>query len=211
MQLSKMLFVVDGPNGVGKSRVIEELKKQVIALELSCVFTKEPSNSFLGNFIRQHDDIYTAQTLAALIAADRYDHIEKVITPNISMGKFVVSDRYFCSSLVYQILDGLDYKFIENLNAKIILPKHYFILTASLETIALRQAERKSPTRFESQQLLNKEIELFRNAGRRLQELGVMVHFLENDATPPEATANIICEKILEYNKGNESNKLQVQ
>lgn len=54
MKLSESLFVIDGPNGVGKTTVIEHLKELVDACHSPCIFTKEPTNSLLGNFIRQH-------------------------------------------------------------------------------------------------------------------------------------------------------------
>lgn len=198
MKLSKKLFVIDGPNGVGKTTVIEHLKELVSAYHLPCVFTKEPTNSLLGGFIRQHQNIYTAYALAALVAADRYDHIEKLIVPNIRLGRLVVTDRYLASSLVYQVQDGLEYPFIENLNSEIILPRHYFILTASPETIAQRLATRDTLTRFEISNLSNGEGELFRKAAVRLGELGVTVHLLENDTVRSEVTAKTIFDIICE-------------
>lgn len=164
MKVSENFFAIDGPNGVGKSTVIEQLKRHLSEYELPCFFTKEPTNSSLGSFIRHNQNIYTRHTLAALVAADRYDHIEKVIVPNISAGGVVITDRYIASSFVYQVQDGLDYSFITNLNSEIILPSHYFILSASSQTIAQRLALRTELTRFETSSLSNQETQLFQKA-----------------------------------------------
>ena len=45
-------------------------------------------------------------TMALLFAADRMDHVESSITPNLMDGVTVISDRYYHSSVAYQSITG---------------------------------------------------------------------------------------------------------
>ena len=116
MQITPHFIAIDGPNGVGKSTIIEGLKGRLQDRIENYKFTKESTSSSLGTFIREHQNEYTARCLAALVAADRYDHLEKTIQPNLQAGRTVITDRYIAASLVYQLLDGLSLEFIMQLN-----------------------------------------------------------------------------------------------
>lgn len=199
MEIVKNFIAIDGPNGVGKSTIIELLKQRLNKYGLDCVFTKEPTNSPLGNFIRSNQNSYRGQTLAALVAANRYEHIESLIQPSLNNGKSVFTDRYFASSLVYQVQDGLTYNFIQNLNSGILLPSLYFILTASHETIEKRLASRSQLTRFETITSSRQEAELFSVAGDILREKGVNVCFLENEYSSSEETANQMVAHLMNH------------
>lgn len=198
MKVCNRFFAIDGPNGVGKSTIVESLKQHFDRKRIDCLFTKEPTTSELGSFIITNQNVYKAHTLAALVAADRYDHIEKVISPNLNAGKMVISDRYFASSLVYQVQDGLTYEFIDNLNSAIILPVLYFILTADVETILNRLKSRNRLTRFESYGLCRQEVELFDKAVAILKHKGVMVQVVSNQFSSIDETAERIFDEIMQ-------------
>jgi dTMP kinase len=198
MKTHNRFIAIDGPNGVGKSTIIDSLKFKMDKRGLDFILTKEPTNSKLGQFIRDNQNVYSSKTLAALVAADRYDHIKKIIEPTLNDGKLIISDRYVASSLVYQVMDGLDYEFIVHLNNEIILPSLYFILTASPDTLTSRLNERVQLTRFE----LNTKLEegkLFEEAGNFLKQKGVTVYFMNNEFRSSEETAAEIMAKITNH------------
>ena len=201
MKTHRQFIAVDGPNGVGKSTIIDSLKFQLDKSGLDFILTKEPTNSKLGQFIRDNQNAYSSKTLAALVAADRYDHIKRIIEPTLYDGKIVISDRYVASSLVYQVIDGLDYEFILHLNNEIILPSLYFILTASRDTLTSRLNERDQLTRFELD-TKSEEGKLFEEAGNFLKQKGVSVYFIKNEFRSTEETAAEIMAKITNHLSG---------
>lgn len=199
MHIVRNLIAIDGPNGVGKSTVIDLLKRSLPVYGLNCIFTKEPTNSLLGKFIRDNQNSYRARTLAALVAANRYEHIESLIQKSLNEGKVIVTDRYFASSLVYQVQDGLTYEFIQNLNSEILLPSLYIILIASAVAIEKRLGSRSQLTTFEVGIQSKQELELFSIAGNILKGKDVKVLFIENEISSCEETAHKIAAEILNH------------
>ena len=178
-------ITIDGPNGVGKSTIIAHLKERLLTKDIQPVFTAEPTKSVLGLFIREQQEDYRGRTLACLVAADRYDHIERDIKPALGKGHLVISDRYVLSSLVYQILDGVTTQFVLALNKDILIPRLSVLLTASVETLGERLAARSNLTRFEREHHM-KEGLLYEKALMTLEEMGFNCLRIENDQMSPE-------------------------
>ena len=111
------LFVAfDGPNGAGKSTLIEQVQQKLAADGLDVYATKEPSESFLGSFTRQIAESLDGESLACLVAADRYYHLKHTIIPALRKGTIVMTDRYILSSLILQCMDNVDANFILSIN-----------------------------------------------------------------------------------------------
>lgn len=104
--MEKGLFIaIEGPDGCGKSTLINSLK-QVFK---DAVFTFEPGGTEFSNKVRtliKESENISCETEMFLFCASRRDHIEKVIKPNLEMGKLIISDRYVFSSYVYQGMLG---------------------------------------------------------------------------------------------------------
>ena len=71
------------------------------------VTTREPGGTVVGQSIRAllldpATGELSPRTEALLYAADRAEHVAAVITPALSKGDLVLSDRYIDSSLAYQ-------------------------------------------------------------------------------------------------------------
>jgi dTMP kinase len=107
------VFVVfEGGEGAGKSTQVRRLAEQVAATGREVVVTREPGATAVGVKIRQmvldtSADTPTGNDLAPrteamLYAADRAEHVAKVIRPALARGAVVISDRYVDSSLAYQ-------------------------------------------------------------------------------------------------------------
>ena len=194
---------IDGPNGVGKSTVIEQLSILLKNSDIDVFFTKEPTSSNLGQFIRNEQGNFTGKVLACLVAADRYDHIERIIAPKLRRGEVVISDRYLPSSLVYQVIDGVETTFIWKLNEDIIMPNLFVHISASPEEIGRRLAERSELTRFESLSILNSEISLYKKAFNTLQSKGYNVLEIDNGITSAQENAKIIYGAIIQLLNDN--------
>src|SRR5262245_2463720 len=77
-------------------------------------------------------------TFGLLFAADRMDHLQREVEPQLAAGAIVVSDRWYHSSLAYQGT-GADRDWIANLNARARRPD----LTIFLEVRPTIAAQRR--------------------------------------------------------------------
>ncbi|WP_125605707.1 dTMP kinase [Lapidilactobacillus bayanensis] len=98
----------EGPDGAGKTTVIEALiKKLATVTDREVVETREPGGSEIAEEIRQLilDPKHTEMddwTEALLYAASRRQHLIEVIEPALTANKIVMCDRYVDSSIAYQ-------------------------------------------------------------------------------------------------------------
>ena len=102
------LITFEGPDGAGKTTVINELIKQLPKeIQKKTIITREPGGSKISENIRtiildpankEMDD----RTETLLYAAQRSQHVSEVIRPALAAGKIVLSDRFIDSSLAYQ-------------------------------------------------------------------------------------------------------------
>ena len=105
-KLDGYFIAVDGPNGVGKSTLIEAIKNKLEVLGYAVYITREPTDTKLGNFLREFAEKHSGRSLACLVAADRYEHMTNEIIPALEEGQLVISDRYILSSLDW-CLEGI--------------------------------------------------------------------------------------------------------
>ena len=194
------LFIAfDGPNGVGKSTLIESVKAGLKKHSVDVFVTKEPTDSILGQFTRKIAESLRGESLACLVAADRYYHLSEEIVPRLKFGKIVISDRYILSSLILQCMDGVDADFIMAVNDKAIFPDIQVVLTADKTVIQERLSERGKLTRFEQGQRTDEEIKFLHKGKSLLSRLGVVILDIENTENLQE-NASLIIEHILEAN-----------
>ena len=106
MTLGKFI-TIEGPDGSGKTSVVEQLKKKLEERACSVFTTREPGGSPIAEQIREvildvDNTAMDARTEALLFAAQRRQHLVEKIVPNLQAGKMVISDRFIHSSLAYQ-------------------------------------------------------------------------------------------------------------
>lgn len=97
----------EGAEGVGKSTQIALLKAKLEACDIPHIISREPGGTTGGKLIREiilKGDVnrWTAKTEALLMAADRAQHVEELIKPNLEKGVWVILDRFYDSSIAYQ-------------------------------------------------------------------------------------------------------------
>ena len=96
----------EGTEGVGKTTAIEALITRLVDRGIQVVRTREPGGSELAEQLRQlflnPNANMNADTEILLMFAARSDHLHQVILPAIKSGKWVVSDRFFDSTVAYQ-------------------------------------------------------------------------------------------------------------
>ncbi|MYW67163.1 dTMP kinase [Streptomyces sp. SID8379] len=197
--MTRGFFVtVDGPSGVGKSTTINALRRLLEDQGRDVLLTTEPPRTTLGAFTRQNAGTLHGLSLACLVAAARYEHIDTVITAAMEDGRLLISDRYIASTLVLQRLDGVPLDFLLALNQHAPNPDLAVILTASPDTIAERIAAAGITHRFRGDPKgPDQEVELYAQAAELLEQRGVDVLRVNSSAITPSAVAGRIAEAIL--------------
>ena len=111
-------IVLEGVDGAGTTTHTRLLAETLRGRGLPVRATREPSDGPIGMMLRQMLSGRLVVpgmrgprppswgTMALLFAADRLDHIEAEIAPNLLDGVTVLSDRYVHSSIAYQSLSG---------------------------------------------------------------------------------------------------------
>lgn len=149
MNTNRGFFVaVDGPSGIGKSTLTGLLADRLTAHGCAVVATKEPTATPLGSLARFGTDDYRGLTLACLVAADRYQHLEHEIRPALQAGRLVLCDRYLASSLVLQRMDGVPPEFVWQLNQHADRPDLCIILSGDASCARERAEKRGLYSRF---------------------------------------------------------------
>lgn len=102
------LFIVfEGGEGSGKSTQAAMLADALENHNIRTHLTREPGNTCLGKKLRgillDDPETITPKAEALLFAADRAEHVETVIKPNLHLGRVVVCDRYIASTIAYQV------------------------------------------------------------------------------------------------------------
>lgn len=118
-----LFIVMEGPDGSGKTTQIEQLSEYLTRLGRSCLITREPGGTGIGEQIRQvildpDNKGMSEVTEMLLYAAARAQLMKEKIVPAIEAGQVVLSDRFLDSSLVYQgIARGLGVDAVRMVNA----------------------------------------------------------------------------------------------
>ena len=119
-------IVLEGIDGSGTTTQGHDLTNHLRGRRKQTVYTREPSTGPVGMLIRlaltgrlkgyvqngvvqnnkdsgvEMSTELSSSTMALLFAADRADHIEAEIKPNLNKGRTVIADRYLMSSIAYQ-------------------------------------------------------------------------------------------------------------
>ena len=96
----------EGADGSGKTTQLKMLKDYLESKGFEVVETREPGAGDVGTQIRNillHSDSNISEKCEMfLFLADRANHIETFIKPNLKAGKIVLCDRYIDSTIAYQ-------------------------------------------------------------------------------------------------------------
>jgi dTMP kinase len=153
----------EGGEGVGKSNHAGLLADRLKALGIGVVLTREPGGSPGAEAIRHVllsgvAKPLGAETEAILFAAARDDHVRTTIEPALASGRWVISDRFFDSSRVYQgTLGQVDPKLLralERITVGELRPDLTFILDVPTEVGLARANKRRgegAADRFEAE------------------------------------------------------------
>jgi dTMP kinase len=159
MEQKGVFIVLEGVDGAGTTTHTRELGQRLKSRGVHT--TAEPSSGPIGSLLRQTLTgrmVMSApegggpsrppawSTMALLFAADRLDHCESEVLPQLRSGVTVVSDRYYHSSVAYQSVTGGGVEaiaWIRDLNRYAQRPDLTIVLDVSPELAAERRSRRR--------------------------------------------------------------------
>ena len=153
-------ITLEGIEGSGKTSSIKSITDLLDGKRISYVVTREPGGSSIGSELRSilldPKTEISSEVELLLMLADRKDHVEKVILPNLETGNWVISDRFMDSSIAYQ--GGgrkLDKKMIDSFSKNLSLPNPDLTLLfdVPVEISLSRVKARGELDRFEQEKL----------------------------------------------------------
>ena len=179
-----LLIAIEGIDGAGTTTQSRLLSETLSGRGLPIHTTREPSDGPIGVLIRQMltgrvvvPGIGGARaprwtTMALLFAADRVDHLDAEVVPNLLDGVTVITDRYDYSSVAYQSLTaGADREetiaWVRTLNAQARRPDLTIVLDVDPEQAASRRQGRSgSRELFEEEELQAALAAFYKDIGR---------------------------------------------
>lgn len=106
--MNQGLFIsIEGPEGAGKTTIINLLASQLGDDGFRVVATREPggieiAEQIRGVILNKDNTAMDARTEALLYAAARRQHLVEKVRPSLVDGKIILCDRFIDSSLAYQ-------------------------------------------------------------------------------------------------------------
>src|SRR5206468_9884531 len=123
--MARLPFITfEGSEGCGKSTQVQRLAARLEKLGVPFLITREPGGTAIGESIREllqfapQSAGMTPETELLLFEASRSQLVRELIKPALESGKYVIADRFFDSTTVYQgVARKLDRNIVRQLNA----------------------------------------------------------------------------------------------
>lgn len=155
-------LTIEGQDGAGKSTNIAVMCEFLESKEIAFIQTREPGGTLFGEQVRElvlnsGDDVIGNKAELLMMFAARAQHIEMVIEPALSQGKWVVCDRFTDATYAYQGAgrdmgdDGI--ALLESYVQQGLKPDLTLVLDLPTEVGESRAGDRSAPDRFEQQHL----------------------------------------------------------
>lgn len=194
-------IVFEGIDGSGQSTQAAKLVDFLRGEGVKAHLTKEPTNNLIGGLIRAqltHEWQTKQECLQLLFAADRAHHLEKEIIPLLEKGIWVVSDRYFFSTIVYGFLEIQDWEWLKEINKHFLLPDISFFLKVSpkvgLERIKKNRFEIEL---FEKEAMLTKVWQGYERLAKEVDKVYIIDGEKTTDEVLGEIVDKLVCEKFI--------------
>jgi dTMP kinase len=102
-----LFLCLEGGEGAGKSTQARLLVEWLEGLGHPVLLTREPGGTEVGQILRRivldnDTGVLSPRTEALIYAADKAEHVDRVVLPALADGTVVLTDRYVDSTLAYQ-------------------------------------------------------------------------------------------------------------
>ena len=184
-----VLVNLEGIDGCGKSTQSKLLLEKLEGEGEKVIILKEPTKRPHGQ--KLWDMLHgkrkaTNEEILELFVLDRKQHVEEKIQPALNNGNVVLMDRYYYSSMAYQVAGGIDVEEIREKHA--FAPKPDVVLIFDLPvSVALERVKGHSDAdEFEKEEHLEKVREAYLNL-----ENDPLVRIVDATGTPEEIFGNV--------------------
>lgn len=151
-------ITLEGIDGAGKSTQVDVIAQLLRAHGADLVITREPGGTALGEQVRQlvlHQPM-TPRTETLLVFAARAQHVEVVLEPALSAGRWVLCDRFTDATFAYQgggrAVAEADIAALERWVHPDLQPDLTLLFDVPPEVAATRLAKARAADRFEQEQ-----------------------------------------------------------
>lgn len=126
-----ILITFEGPEGAGKTTVLQHILPELAKQDIDIITTREPGGIRIAESIREiilapENTAIDGKTELLLFAAARRQHLNEKVLPALADGKLVIIDRFIDSSVAYQgyarDIPVLDVEMINNFATDGLLP-----------------------------------------------------------------------------------------
>jgi dTMP kinase len=161
------LVALEGLDGCGKTTQLPHLARALGDAGLDVVATREPTDGEWGRKIRvmaQTGDLAPPEEELRWFMEDRQEHLQELILPALEAGRWVLTDRYFLSTVAYQGARGLDWREILRENEARFPAPDLALLFEVSPAQGLARVERRAGTPepgFEQAEFLARVAEIF--------------------------------------------------
>ena len=140
------LFVIEGPDGSGRSTQIAQLSEwlesngyavRLIALRRSNLVSEELEQAKQGN-------VLTRTTLSLFYATDFFDQLINEIIPALRAGLIVIADRYIYTLMARDSVRGADREWLRNLYSPALVPDAVFYFRVSAAQLIERNFQKNT-------------------------------------------------------------------
>ena len=184
-----VLVNLEGIDGCGKSTQSKLLLEKLEGEGEKVIILKEPTKRPHGQ--KLWDVLHgkrkaTNEEILELFVLDRIQHVEEKIQPALDDGTVILMDRYYYSSMAYQVAGGID---VEEIREKhVFAPKPDIVLIFDLPvSIALERVKGHSNAdEFEKEEHLEKVREAYLDLGN-----DPLVRIVDATGTPEEIFGNV--------------------
>ena len=184
-----VLLNLEGIDGCGKSTQSKLLLEKLEGEGEKVIILKEPTKRPHGQ--KLWDVLHgkrkaTNEEILELFVLDRIQHVEEKIQPALDDGTVVLMDRYYYSSMAYQVAGGID---VEEIREKhVFAPEPDVVLIFDLPvSIALERVKGHSNAdEFEKEEHLEKVREAYLDLGN-----DPLVRIVDATGTPEEIFENV--------------------
>jgi len=184
-----VLVNLEGIDGCGKSTQSKLLLEKLEGEGEKVIILKEPTKRPHGQ--KLWDVLHgkrkaTNEEILELFVLDRIQHVEEKIQPALDDGTVILMDRYYYSSMAYQVAGGIDVEEIREKHA--FAPKPDIVLIFDLPvSIALERVKGHSDAdEFEKEEHLEKVREAYLDL-----EDDPLVRIVDATGTPEEIFGNV--------------------
>ena len=184
-----VLVNLEGIDGCGKSTQSKLLLEKLEGEGEKVIILKEPTKRPHGQ--KLWDMLHgkrkaTNEEILELFVLDRKQHVEEKIEPALDSGAVVLMDRYYYSSMAYQVAGGIDVEEIREKHEFAPRPDVVLIFDLPVSVALERVKGHSDADEFEKEEHLEKVREAYLNL-----ENDPLVRIVDATGTPEEIFENV--------------------